>query len=93
MQETRQNKIARLLQKELSVIFQPQKVGLAASRTPGDELDLAAAVSDIFLKVLLPPEAGEKADPAVGQSGGDGIWIFLIYFRHCTLHSAAVGTA
>ena len=61
MQETRQNKIARLLQKELSVIFQEQTRGMhgvmvSVTRTKiSPDLSICTAYLSIF-----PSEKGEE---------------------------------
>ena len=61
MQETRQNKIARLLQKELSVIFQQQTramrgVMVSATRTQiSPDLSVCTAYLSVF-----PSERGEE---------------------------------
>lgn len=48
---------------------QTQKMRLAASAAPGDELNLAAAVFDVFLKILFLPEIRQKINPA-GEPAG-----------------------
>ena len=61
MQETRQNKIARLLQKELSLIFQPQTrathgVMISVTRTKiSPDLSICTAYLSVF-----PSEKGEE---------------------------------
>ena len=79
MQETRQNKIARLLQKELSVIFQQQTramhgVMVSVTRTKiSPDLSICTAYLSVF--------PGEKADAAGDDQRDEG----QVHHRACRI--------